>query len=206
MGPILSFRAFASRKTGSRSTNGDANIQGVHRLFFALKPPRALIDACFEAMEDGPRGWAWQDEEQLHVTMRFIGEVDGHQADDIADALLGFRGKAVDIGIDGVGWFDHGPRGALFARVTPKAPLEALHEKLDRMLVRLGHPPERRAYQPHITLARRRSGAGSPQEWLARMAGLKAAPVGVRAITLFESGLGRHGANYEPLLDAPLSA
>ena len=100
----------------------------------------------------------------------------------------------------------HGPRGALFARVTPKAPLEALHEKLDRLLVRLGHEPERRAFQPHITLARRRSGAGPPHEWLARMSGLHAAPEKVETLTLFESRLGRHGASYESLIDGKLSA
>jgi 2'-5' RNA ligase len=178
----------------------------MHRVFFALKPPPEIVDACFAAMEDGPRGWAWQDEAQLHVTLRFIGEVDRHRADDIVAALLDFRGKAVDIGIDGVGWFDHGPRGALFARVTPKGPLETLHEKLDRLLVRLGQRPERRAFQPHITLARRRGGAEAPQEWLARMGSLKSAPVAVDALTLYESRLGRHGASYEPLLDVPLSA
>ena len=111
----------------------------MHRLFVALKPPPALIDACFDAMEDGPPGWDWQDEDQLHVTVRFIGEVDRRQADDIADAMLALRAKPVDIALTGVGWFDHGPRGALFARVGPRPPLEALHAKIDRLLVRLGH-------------------------------------------------------------------
>jgi len=203
---ILSFQACASRKTGSRSTNGGASIRTVHRLFFALKPPPAILDACFEAMDDGPRGWAWQDERQLHLTLRFIGEVDRHQADDIVDALPGFRARPVDIGIDGVGWFDHGPRGALFARVTPKPPLEALHAKLDRMLVRLGHQPERRAFVPHITLARRRSGAGSPDQWLACRTGFRTAACRGHAITLFQSRHGRHGASYERLLDVPLNA
>ena len=176
----------------------------MHRLFVALKPPPALIDACFDAMEDGPPGWDWQDEDQLHVTVRFIGEVDRRQADDIADAMLALRAKPVDIALTGVGWFDHGPRGALFARVGPRPPLEALHAKIDRLLVRLGHQPERRAYLPHIALARRRSGAEPPDHWLQSRAGLTTAGIPVPALTLYESRLGRAGAAYEPVLDVPL--
>ena len=176
----------------------------MHRLFLALKPPPALIDACFDAMEDGPPGWAWQDEEQLHVTMRFIGEVDRRQANDIADALLSLRSPSVELAIDGVGWFDHGPRGALFARVGPKPPLEALHRKLDRLLVQLGHAPERRAFLPHITLARRRRCADAPDIWLAAQSGLHTTPARVDALTLYESRLGRAGAHYEPVQQVSL--
>lgn len=177
----------------------------MHRLFLALTPPPTILDACFEAMEDGPQGWAWQDEDQLHVTLRFIGEVDRRQAEDIADALLAFRAPVVEVGIDGVGWFDHGARSALFARVVPRAPLEALHSKLDRMLVRLGHEPERRAYLPHITLARSRRGAEPPQHWLAAMGGFSAKPEPVTSIGLYESRLGRAGASYERVAEKSLA-
>ena len=59
----------------------------MHRLFVALRPPPAIRRACLDAMEDGPPGWAWQDDEQLHLTLRYIGEVDRHRAEDVADAL-----------------------------------------------------------------------------------------------------------------------
>ena len=176
----------------------------MHRLFLALRPPEPVMQACFDAMEDGPPGWAWQDEDQLHVTLRFIGEVDRRQGDDIVDALSALALKPQSVGLSGVGWFDHGPRGALFARVTPKGPLEALHDKLDRMLVRLGHQPERRAFLPHITLARRRSRAEPPDIWLRARAGLSVPEVPVPSLTLYESRLGRAGASYEPLVEVPL--
>lgn len=178
----------------------------MHRLFFALKPPPAIIDTCFAMMEDGPRGWAWQDEAQLHLTLRFIGEVDRRQAEDVAHAFAQVRSAPVEIGIEGVGWFDHGPRGALFARVGPKPPLEALHAKLDRMLVRLGHDPERRAFLPHITLARRRSGADDPSDWLRREAGRRAVAGPAPAMTLFESSMGKSGAHYTLIVDVPFTS
>ena len=155
-------------------------------------------------MDDGPPGWAWQDDEQLHVTLRFIGDVDRPLAEDVATALGAIHAPAIELSLAGVGWFDHGARGALFARVAPRDPLAALHAKVDRTLVRLGLAPEGRAYLPHITLARRRSGAVDPAVWLERHAALSSTPERVSAMILFESHLGRHGASYEAVASYPL--
>ena len=162
--------------------------------------------ACLAAMVDGPPGWAWQDEEQLHVTLRFIGEVERPMAEDIAAALGAIRAPVVEMALAGAGWFDQGPRGALFARVAPAGPLAALHAKVDRKLVGLGLAPERRAYLPHITLARRRRGAADPGDWLARHAGLEGAAGEVDRLILFESRLGRHGPAYEAVATYPLGS
>ena len=177
----------------------------MHRLFVALRPPSSLRQACLAAMEDGPPGWAWQDEEQLHLTLRYIGDVDRRQAEDIAAALGSIHAPAVDLALAGVGWFDHGPRGALFARVAPIDPLAALHIKLDRAMMRAGLEPERRVFLPHITLARRRSSAVDPTGWLERNAALASGAERVGSMILFESRLGRHGAHYEKLADYRLS-
>lgn len=177
----------------------------MHRLFVALRPPTTIREACLAAMDDGPAGWAWQDDEQLHVTLRYIGEVERPVAEDIAAMLESFRCPPVEMALDGVGWFDHGPRGALFARVAPKAPLEALHVKLDRALVRLGLAPERRAFLPHITMARRRRASEDPALWLEQRAGLATPPVACTHLTLYESHLGGGGSTYEPVLRVALT-
>ena len=169
----------------------------MHRLFVAIRPPPAMRQACLAAMEDGPPGWAWQDEEQLHLTLRYIGDVDRPVAEDVAAALGSIQAPTIDLALAGVGWFDHGPRGALFARVAPVDPLAALHSKLDRALIRAGLKPEGRAFLPHITLARRRSSAVDPAGWLERNAGLASAPETVASMILFESHLSRHGPHYE---------
>lgn len=176
----------------------------MHRLFVALRPPIEIREICLAAMAGGPGGWAWQDDEQLHITLRYIGEVDRRKAEEIAQSLDNFHSSAALIQLAGTGIFDHGARSALFARVAPKEPLEALHRKIDRLLVQLGLEPERRAYLPHITLARRRSGAEDPQGWLERQAGLSSPEAAVAHITLYESLLGKHGAAYEPVARYPL--
>jgi 2'-5' RNA ligase len=177
----------------------------MHRLFVALRPPPRIRRACLQAMEDGPPGWAWQDEEQLHVTLRYIGPVERRQAEDVADAIARVRAAPVELALTGVGWFDQGRRGALFARCGPADPLAALHRKIDRALVSAGLEPERRAYLPHITLARRRPGAVDPAGWLERRAGLVAAAEPVTAMILYESRPGRHGSSYEAIACYPLA-
>jgi 2'-5' RNA ligase len=176
----------------------------MHRLFIALRPPPALRHRCLEAMEGGPSGWAWQDDEQLHLTLRFIGEVERPAAEDVAAALESMAARRLSIALAGVGWFDRGPRGALFARVAPREPLAALHAKIDRLLVSAGLEAEGRAFFPHITLARRRRTAEDPALWLEQQAGLASDPVPVSHVTLYESHLGPHGSVYEPILRVAL--
>ncbi|WP_265571164.1 RNA 2',3'-cyclic phosphodiesterase [Sphingomicrobium nitratireducens] len=171
----------------------------MHRLFVALPLPPALVDALLDAMDGDPEGLRWVPEEQLHCTLRFIGPVERPLANEIADALAGCVVPSPTIAVDGVGIFDHRRHGALWARIVPKAALQPLHAKLDRMLVRLGLEPERRAFLPHVTLARWSGGAIDARGWAARHAGLTCAPVTVDRFTLFESRLGRHGPSYEAI-------
>ena len=176
----------------------------MHRLFVALRPPLEVTRKCLAAMAGGPPGWAWQDEAQLHVTLRFIGEVERPVAEDIAAALGSIRAQPVGIGLHGVGFFDQGRQGVLFARAVPRNALEALHRKVDRALTMVGLEPERRAFLPHITLARRRKAAADPAAWLEAHAALAADPEMVGEFTLFESHLGRDGPHYEAVAEFPL--
>ena len=169
----------------------------MHRLFVALRPPPAIRDKCLDVMDEGLPGWRWQDEEQLHVTLRFIGEVNGRVGDDIAAALASIHAPPVELSLTGVGWFDQRGGGTLFARVGPREPLATLHAKIDRAITNVGLLPEGRAYLPHITLARGRRGAAAPHHWLERHAGLAGDPSRVEAFTLMESTLSRSGALYE---------
>lgn len=172
------------------------------RLFAALRPPVAIRQRLESLMEAVPQA-RWQDDEQLHLTVRFIGEVDGRTADDIAAALGRIAGDAPTVRLHGVGAFDN----ALWAGVTPAEPLAKLHRKVDHALVRCGLEPERRAFLPHITLARLpRSARTSPEiaAWRLRHAALASDPFCLMHLTLFESRLTREGARYEPVARWPL--
>ena len=64
----------------------------MHRLFVAIRPPEDIRDLLIDAMDDSA-DFRWQDDEQLHLTLRFIGEVERPIANDIADALTRVAAK-----------------------------------------------------------------------------------------------------------------
>jgi 2'-5' RNA ligase len=176
----------------------------MHRLFVAIRPP-APIRAQLLALMQGVKGARWQDDDQLHVTLRFIGEVDGAQADDVAAALGTVAGQAFSTAISGVGAFDsRGRVNALWAGVRPVEPLARLHRKIDNALVRAGLEPERRAYLPHVTLARFGRESGGVDAFLAEHSSLSSPPFHVGAFALFESHLSQHGPSYLAVEQFPL--
>jgi 2'-5' RNA ligase len=154
---------------------------------------------------DDSADFRWQDEEQLHITLRFVGEVDRPVADDLASALTRVHADRFTIRVSGVGRFEQRSSGALWAGVEPKEPLVALAAKIERACQSVGLDPERRAFHPHITLARwkgRRS--REVAGFLERTRGLVSEPFQVDEFTLLESHLSRHGAHYEAIADYPL--
>jgi 2'-5' RNA ligase len=183
-------------------------IDGMHRLFVALRPPPPIRAALSAAMGGVP-GARWQNDEQLHLTLRFIGEVDGRVADDVALALGQVHAPPVEIALAGVGAFDKNGRvDALWVGVTPHDALAALHRKVDHAMVRVGLAPEGRTYLPHITLARlpRSMGAGIEIErWRADHAAMSSAPFTLDYLYLFASTLGSGGARYEAIDRWPLA-
>ena len=180
----------------------------MHRLFVALRPPPP-IRAQLGAVMGGVPGARWQDDEQLHLTLRFIGEIDGRVAEDVALALGQVHAPPIEIALAGVGAFDKNGRvDALWAGVTPHEALAALHRKVDHALVRVGLAPEGRTYLPHITLARlsRSMGMGIEIErWRADHVALTSAPFTVGHVYLYASTLGSGGARYEAIERWPLA-
>ena len=176
----------------------------MHRLFVALRPPQHVLDLLIDAMDDSP-ALRWVGEEQLHLTLRFIGEVERPVANDVAAALERVRYPAFEVAVKGIGRFEQRSGGALWAGVEPRAPVAELAAKVERACVRAGLEPERRAFHPHITLARwNRRNAGAVSDFERRQADLASAPFQVTNFILFESRLSRHGPHYEEVAAYPL--
>jgi 2'-5' RNA ligase len=176
----------------------------MHRLFAAIRPSRAMREQLLHAMGGVP-GARWQSEDQLHLTLRFIGEVDRHRAEDVAAALGAIHHPAFSVALDGVGQFERKGRiDALWAAVTPHAPLKLLHNKIDHALVRVGLPADQRAYLPHITLARFLRGSGAVGPTTGAPTLMAGAPETVREFCLYESTLGNQGASYSIVERYPL--
>jgi 2'-5' RNA ligase len=175
----------------------------MHRLFVAVRPPEPILAQLLDLME-GVANARWQDDEQLHLTMRFIGEVDRHAAEDIAVALGNVRHDAFDIRLAGVGCFEKRGKGTLWAGLTPREPLKSLHKKIDQTCSHAGLQPETRAFHPHITLASIGRETGPLELFLQRWAGLSSPDFAVDAINLYESTLGSTGASYTIVARYPL--
>jgi 2'-5' RNA ligase len=177
----------------------------VPRLFVAIRPPEPIRDLLIDAMDDSA-DFRWQDDEQLHLTLRFLGEVDRPIAEDVASALTRIHSAALELRVAGVGRFEQRSSGALWAGVEPKEPVAALAGKVERACQSAGLEPERRAFHPHITLARwkgRRT--REVQDFLTQTGGLSSHFFRVTEFILFESQLSRHGAHYEAIESFPLS-
>ena len=169
----------------------------MHRLFAAIRPPEHIRDILLDAMDDSA-DFRWQDDEQLHLTLRFMGEVDRHVAADLSDALGRIRAAPFQLRISKVGTFDHRAAGALWAGVEPKAQVATLAAKIERVCQQAGLEPEQRAFHPHITLARWKGRRTIElADFLDRRRSLTSEPFDVREFLLVESRLSRHGAHYE---------
>ena len=171
--------------------------KSMYRLFVAIRPPGEIRDLLLDATDDSA-DFRRQDDEQLHLTLRFIGEVERPVADDLAAELGRIHSPPFELRLSGTGRFEQRSSGALWAGVEPKAPVAALAAKVERACVTVGLEPERRTFHPHITLARWK---GRRRHEVARFLdhtrGLTSAPFPVRDFVLFESRLSRHGAHYE---------
>lgn len=168
-----------------------------HRLFAAIRPPARVIDALL-ALEGGISGARWQDEGQLHLTLRFFGEVEARQAEDIAEALAGIRAAPFALALRGVGHFERkGRTHTLWAGIAPSDALAALQRRVESAARRAGLPPEPRKFAPHITLARLNAASGPPLPFLAAHGALHGEPWQVEAFDLMESTLEPSGAEYE---------
>lgn len=181
-------------------------IGSMHRLFVAIRPPEHIRTHLLSIM-GGVAGARWQDDDQLHLTLRFIGNADRHQANDVAETLAAIRFSPFQISLAGLGQFQRkGRTDTIWAAVQPRDPLEQLHRKIDRAGVAAGFPAEERAYLPHITLARFGRGGGDTEGFILRHAGLPSPSFTVEAFALFESHLTQSGAHYEIAAEYPASS
>ena len=169
----------------------------MHRLFAAIRPPENIRDLLVDAMDDSPE-LGWVNEDNLHLTLRFIGDVERPLANDIADSLSQLHVPPFDLRISGLGSFERRNGGAVWAAVDPRRPVMELAAKVDRACVQAGLEPESRSFHPHITLARwNRRSADAARAYEQRNSGLCSPAFRVDSFVLFESHLSRHGAHYE---------
>lgn len=126
------------------------------RLFTGLEVP-ADVGFALSLKRGGLSGARWIDAENYHITLRFIGDVDGKTADEVADSLDRLsQSLRFDVRLTHLGTFGGDKPRALHAVVEPSEALMRLQQAQERVLQRAGLAPEGRKYVPHVTLARLR--------------------------------------------------
>jgi 2'-5' RNA ligase len=174
------------------------------RLFTALALPDPVADSLL-ALEAGVPGARWQRREQLHLTLRFIGEVDGRDAASIDDALATISAPAFTMELKGVGSFGGRVPRDLWAGVRASEPLVHLHRKIESALQRIGLEPDGRKFTPHVTLARLKGAHnGTVADYLTDHALYASAPFPVNVFILYSSKLTSNGSIYRPEKAYPL--
>src|SRR5690606_3249826 len=167
------------------------------RLFVALPIPET-VRRQLGLICAGLPGARWMPPENLHITLRFLGELSGGAMDDVDAALSGISAPRFELNLAGVGHFGGGGRlRAVWAGVAREPALLHLRDKIESAVVRAGIEPERQKYLPHVTLTRPK---GTPlpklQEFLTIHALFRSAPWEVTHFSLYSSFLAHESAIY----------
>lgn len=175
------------------------------RLFVAIAMPDA-VRTSLEMLQSGVPGARWSPRENMHLTLRFIGEVDGRDAREIDDALAAIVAPSFELTLKGTGYFGGKNPSSLWAGVEANDALIHLERKIESALQRIGLEAEQRKFKPHVTLAYLR---GAPlikvTEYLSGHGLYRSAPFPVRQFTLYESTMTPNGSLYVPMQSYPLA-
>ena len=175
------------------------------RLFVAVNLPGSTRRAIWEAaapLRARRYPVRWVDADAIHLTLKFLGEVDDTREGEVRDGLAAaVRGaRAFSVAIDGFGAFPspHRPR-VVWVGCEPAPPLELLQHRLEQEMDRIGFPLEGRPFHPHLTLGRAKRDA-HPREFVGIADQLETlsfmAAVTVRSLDLMQSTLTPGGARY----------
>jgi RNA 2',3'-cyclic 3'-phosphodiesterase len=147
----------------------------------------------------------WVDPGNLHLTLRFIGEIPEDVAGDVDEALARLRARRFLLQLTGTGVFGGDRPRNLWVGVERNPELVALRDKVEQALTRIGLPSEPRKFSPHVTLARLNNPPTvTLAAYLAAHAGFRADPLPVEAFSLIASFPTKSGSVYEDQADYPL--
>jgi len=175
------------------------------RLFVALELPESHRASLAGVCERGRRGGVrWVPAENVHLTLKFLGEVDEGLVPDLEAALAAVAGAArpFALALEGGGCFPNARSPNVIWVGVAEGAEEAgrLAGEVERALGPLGFAPEKRRFRSHLTIGRPkepRAGAATTAEKIAQLKGYRASPAEVRALALIKSTLTAEGAEYD---------
>lgn len=157
------------------------------RLFAGIELPEEIRDHLSDLARPVP-GAKWVDDDDLHITLRFAGDIDGRVARDFTDLLAEIEVDAFELRLEGLGTFGGNDPRTIWAGVSPNPALDALARACDRAARHAGLPAEAKPFRAHVTLARLRN---APPEIVARtlqqIGAFRTEPFAVKEFVLFSS-------------------
>ena len=166
------------------------------RLFTGIEIPVPIAQQL-SMLRGGLPGARWIDAENYHITLRFLGDIDDATAHEAASVLAGIRRPAFDLHFQGLTSFGgRKPRAVVAESSTPQALMD-LQAEQERLMQRIGLPPEGRKYIPHVTLARlRTSSSREVADYLAARGLFRTPDFSVARFVLFSSRASTGGGPY----------
>jgi 2'-5' RNA ligase len=125
------------------------------RLFTGLEVPPDVAGSL-AMMRGGLLGARWIEPQDYHVTLRFLGDIDDDVAHELAMLLSTVRRPAVTLTVGALDVFGGDKPRALVARIEQTSALAEMQAEQERLVRRVGLPPDKRKFSPHVTLARLR--------------------------------------------------
>ncbi len=178
------------------------------RLFIAIDPP-APVREQLTALYGPVRGIAWTRPEQLHLTLRFLGDVEIALRESMEAALARVAVEPFVLPIEGLGTFPpRGPARVVWVGVgRGHTRLHQLRQQIDDALLGCGLALDVRFFQPHVTLGRVKDEAapGAVAGFLKTHHEFEAAPFRVSSFVLYASELRSNGAVHTPWREFSLS-
>jgi 2'-5' RNA ligase len=184
------------------------------RLFVAIlleERVRAALSKVQQRLGGACEGVRWVKPEQLHLTVKFLGDVEASAVTGISEAMAAAAAEAepTSMTVSGAGCFP--PRGdvrIVWAGASdPSNHLNAAVESIHHALQRLGFKPERRRWSPHITIGRVKfDRSGGRIRSAVAQASYPDIAQSVSSVTLMSSVLSPTGPTYESVFTCPLGA
>lgn len=179
----------------------------MRRIFIAADIPLNMREKM-AALKRDIKGVRWYDANHIHLTMRFIGEVEDEVAGRVQQALYSIEAPAIELVSDGIGLFfaKKRPR-VIWVGLQPAEPLKELRSRIDEALQDIDLPEDKKAFKPHVTIGKCKKSVdkGSVLDLKDDYGDWKEAEGRLTSLTLFSSSLSPEGAIHTPLEHYPLN-
>ncbi|MDZ7658404.1 RNA 2',3'-cyclic phosphodiesterase [Fodinibius sp.] len=170
------------------------------RLFIAIPLPKGVKQQLLD-LQQPIEGIRWQSQEQMHLTLKFVGEVDKTTVSELREELDNIVHSDFSMTISGIGYFPEGKQPkVVWAGIKENANLQELHKKVENRCEKMGIAPENRPYKPHVTIGRTKNAyKRSVTSFINQHKKFGIQNIQVNEFVLFESELHPDGARHHPL-------